>query len=230
MGDEKDTNNGAIPEMVKTENENGVEEVSLELAKAFMKSQGNLAKKCCKRGELSHLYLSTQSSWMDHETLADTTKQRPFKQVLFALAKGLNLLRVFDSGRQLDWKDNQRRDNYRRDDRDDYRPVRRDNYRPDYRDDYRPGRRDDFRPDRRDDYRPECGDNFRPDRRDDYRPDRRDDYRPDRRDDYRPDRRNDYRPDRRNDYRPVICFNFQKNGSCSRGENCRFREHCQKGN
>lgn len=223
MGDEKDTTNTAIPEMVKTENENGVEDVSLELAKAFMKSQGNLAKKCCKRGELSHLYLSTQHTWMDDETLVDTTKQRPFKQVLFALSKGLNLLRVFDNGRQLDWKDNQRRNDYRRDDRDDYRPDRRDNYRPVRRDDYRPVRRDDYRPDSRDGYRP--------DRRDDYRPERRDDdYRPVRRDDYRPERRDDYRQDRRNDYRPVICFNFQKNGSCSRGDKCRFREHCQKGN
>ena len=228
MGDEKDTTNTAIPEMVKTENENGVEDVSLELAKAFMKSQGNLAKKCCKRGELSHLYLSTQHTWMDDETLADTTKQRPFKQVLFALSKGLNLLRVFDNGRQLDWKDNQRRNDYRRDDRDDYRPDRRDDYRPVRRDDYRPDRRDDYRPLRRDDYRQDRRDDYRPDRRDNYRPDRRNEYRPDRCDDYRQDRRNDYRSDNR-DNRPVICFNFQKNGICSRGDKCRFREHGQKG-
>lgn len=224
MGDEKDTIKTSIPEMVTTENENGVEEVSLELAKAFMKSQGNLAKKCCKRGELSHLYLSTQSSWMDPETLADTTKQRPFKQVLFALSKGLNLLRVFDQGRQLDWKDNQHRDNYRRDNRDDYRRDNRDNYRPGRRDDFRQERRDNYRRDYRDDYSPERRGYYRQDRRDDFRPDRRDDYR---RDNFRQDSRDDKR--RNQSDRPVVCFNFQKNGHCPRGEQCRFKEHCQKG-
>ena len=217
MGDEKDIINTSIPEMVKTENENGVEEVSLELAKAFMKSQGNLAKKCSKRGELSHLYLSTQSSWMDPETLADTKKQRPFKQVLFALSKGLNLLRVFDSGRELDWKDNQRRDNYRRDDRDDYRPGRRD--------DFRQERRDNYRRDYRDDYSPEGRGYNRSERRDVFRPERRNDYR---RDNFRQDSRDDRLGNQSN--RPVICFNFQKNGHCPRGDQCRFKEHCQKNN
>lgn len=228
MGDEKNTIITKIPEMVQTENENGVEEVSLELAKAFMKSQGTIARKCSKRGELSHLYLSTQNVWMGQETLADEKKQRPFKQILFALSKGLNLLRVYDSGRLLDWKDNQRR-NYRDDYRqNDYRPDRRDNYRRDNRDNYRRNYRNDYSPERRDDYRHE--------RRNDYSPVRRDDYRHERRDAYRPGHSDNYREERRDNRRgnpaskPVICFNFQNNGSCHRGDKCRFREHCQKDN
>ena len=100
-----------------------------------------------------------------------------------------------DGGR---FRDERRRDeyeDYRRDERRDYRDDRRD-YRDDRRD-YRDDRRD-YRDDRRD-YRDDRRD-YRDDRRDD-RDDRRDyrDYRDDRRD-YRDDRR-DERDDRRDDRR-----------------------------
>merc|ERR1711988_1941263 len=74
-----------------------------------MASQGQLARKCRRRGELSHLYLSTQGAWMSQETQDDISLQRPFKQILFALAHGMKLVRVVDSGRTLLW--NRFRDN-----------------------------------------------------------------------------------------------------------------------
>merc|ERR1711981_534041 len=76
---------------------------------AFMASQGQLARKCRRRGELSHLYLSTQGAWMSQEAQDDISQQRPFKQILFALAHGMKLVRVVDSGRTLLW--NRYRDN-----------------------------------------------------------------------------------------------------------------------
>ena len=108
----------SIPQEVTTDSESGVEEGSLALAKTFMASQGQLARKCRRRGELSHLYLSTQGAWMSQEIQDDINLQRPFKQILFALAHGMKLVRVVDSGRTLLW--NRYRDN-------EGNPIERDN-------------------------------------------------------------------------------------------------------
>ena len=105
-----DTSTGSvrknIPVEVKTDSKSGVEAGALVLANAFLKSVGQLARKCFKRGELSHLYVSTFESWKPSEDPAD---ERPFKQVLFALAHGMKVVRVVDRGRQLLW--NRYRDN-----------------------------------------------------------------------------------------------------------------------
>ena len=109
--------------------ESGVEEQSLELAKLFMAMHGQLARKCFKRGELSQLYISTQASWMPQAVQDDLALQRPFKQILFALAHGLHVVRVVDGGRSLKW--NRYRDNKgeKVEPRDD-RPRRRDDRSP----------------------------------------------------------------------------------------------------
>ena len=97
------------PPEVSTKNESGVEDGALELAKQFMAKMGNLARKCHSRGALSELYLTTQSGWASPEILANESLQRHFKQVLFAIAHGMKLVRVRDQGRSLFW--NRYRDN-----------------------------------------------------------------------------------------------------------------------
>ena len=97
------------PPEVRTDNESGVEDGALELAKQFMTKMGNLARKCTSRGALSELYLTTQSAWASQDVLADESLQRHFKQVLFAIAHGMKLVRVRDQGRSLFW--NRYRDN-----------------------------------------------------------------------------------------------------------------------
>jgi hypothetical protein len=130
-----------IPSEVKPAENNGlprgVEEQALKLARLFMGSQGQLARKCFRRGELSHLYVSTFATWAPEDSKNDQSLQRPFKQILFALAHGMKLVRVVNGGRQLLW--NRYRDNTgaqiesRQEDRrqEDRRPH-------DYRDDRRP--------------------------------------------------------------------------------------------
>jgi hypothetical protein len=99
-----------IPSEVKGDPKNGgVEDGALKLAKAFLKDQGQMARKCHKRGELSHLYISTFKSWASETTQDDESAQRPFKQVLFALAHGMKVVRVVERGRRLLW--NRYRDN-----------------------------------------------------------------------------------------------------------------------
>ena len=97
------------PPEVRTDNASGVEDGALELAKQFMDKMGNLARKCPNRGALSELYLTTQAAWAPQEIQEDPSKQRHFKQVLFALAHGMKLVRVRDQGRTLFW--NRYRDN-----------------------------------------------------------------------------------------------------------------------
>ena len=97
------------PPEVSTKNESGVEDGALRLAKQFMTKMGNLARKCHNRGALSELYLTTLSAWASPEVLANESLQRHFKQVLFAIAHGMKLVRVRDQGRSLFW--NRYRDN-----------------------------------------------------------------------------------------------------------------------
>ena len=49
------------------------------------------------------------ASWADPEVMEDVSQQRHFKQVLFALAHGMRLVRVVGDGRTLLW--NRYRDN-----------------------------------------------------------------------------------------------------------------------
>ena len=130
---------GDIPKEVRpAENSDlprGVEKQALVLARAFMAAQGQLARKCYRRGELSHLYVTTFESWAPEDAKSDQSLQRPFKQILFAIAHGMKLVRVINSGRQLLW--NHYRDNTGAQietsrDQQDRRPS-------DYRDDSRPG-------------------------------------------------------------------------------------------
>ena len=165
------------PPEVRTDNESGVEDGALELAKQFMSKMGNLARKCQSRGALSELYLTTQNAWASPEVLADESLQRHFKQVLFAIAHGMKLVRVRDQGRSLFW--NRYRDdlgNQLVDERAKYtdrhqgrRVDQHQGERRDYRDERRGG--DDRRGDRHggDDRRDDRhgGDQRRDDRRDD---------------------------------------------------------------
>lgn len=114
----------------------GVERQALSLARCFMEAQGQLARKCYRRGELSHLYVSTFSSWAPEDAKNDKSLQRPFKQILFALAHGMKLVRVVNSGRQLLWnryRDNTGKTIERKEESQDGRPR-------EYRDDRRPPR------------------------------------------------------------------------------------------
>ena len=104
-----------VPEWVKATRDDGVEDVSLELASQFYQAHRSLCHRTQKRGELSKLYLSTFKSWASQEVQADRSKQRQFKQVLYAMSRGLGVLRVVDEGRRLLWKANRPRQDDRRD-------------------------------------------------------------------------------------------------------------------
>ena len=109
----KMSHRGDIPSEVNPLENNGlpsgVERQALELGRKFMGAQGQLARKCYRRGELSYLYVSTFSSWAPGDVQCDKSLQRPFKQILFAIAHGMKLVRVVNSGKQLLW--NRYRDN-----------------------------------------------------------------------------------------------------------------------
>ena len=87
--------------------ENGVNSVALDLRAAF----GNRSVSCVflpTRSQLSKLYISTFNSWATDETQKDRSLQRPFSQVLYAMVQSMKILRVFDHGSKLSWRDNRR--------------------------------------------------------------------------------------------------------------------------
>jgi len=92
-----------IPNYVNTNNKNGVEDGSLILAKMFISKMGRIARQCRTRGHLSELYITTIPSWATLDIQNNIDKQRPFKQVLYAMAYGLKLVRVHTRGRRLYW-------------------------------------------------------------------------------------------------------------------------------
>ena len=104
-----------LPPWVNATREDGVEEGSLVLAQAFYNAHRSLCHRTQKRGELSQLYLSTFNSWASEETKTNVSNQRQFKQVLYAMTRGLQVLRVVDQGRRLLWKANRPRLDERRD-------------------------------------------------------------------------------------------------------------------
>ena len=104
-----------VPKEVVADGDNGVETGAFGLAKLFWDAQKRMALKTEKRGELSHLFVSTFASWAPQEVQEDEEKQRPFKQVLFALAHGLKVVRVVNGGKNLLWRDNRHRYDDRRD-------------------------------------------------------------------------------------------------------------------
>ena len=103
------TSSTEVPVEVQVNSENGVDPQALTLATAFMEKVGGLARLTKRRGDLSHLYISTMGSWASPEVLADVSLQRHFKQILFALAHSLNVVKVVEAGRFLRW--NRYRDN-----------------------------------------------------------------------------------------------------------------------
>ena len=92
------------PPEVHTDSDSGVEGKSLEIAKLFMGKLGKLARNCRTRGALSDLFLNPEliGLWASPEFVADQSQQRHFKQVLFAMAHGLKLVRV-QKGHDLIW-------------------------------------------------------------------------------------------------------------------------------
>jgi len=107
-GNTKSADNHVPPE-VTVDSESGVDPQALKLAQAFMEKVGGLARLTRRRGDLSHLYICTMASWADPKVMEDVSQQRHFKQVLFALAHGMRLVRVVGDGRTLLW--NRYRDN-----------------------------------------------------------------------------------------------------------------------
>ena len=180
----------------------------LSLAEAFYLRYKSACHGVTRRPELQRLYDDTFESWVPRDANRSKTD---FSKVLFALARGMKVVRVVDGGRQLVWRVfNNQRDDRRQDERHDQRPDRR----QDERHDQRSERRQDERPERRQDDQRHM-DQRRPQREfipRDERPERRQDdrqmdqRRPQRefiprheRPDQRPDRRQDERPDRRQD-------------------------------
>ena len=88
--------------------ENGVNSVALDLAGRFWKSQRVMCLLTHTRSQLSKLYISTFNSWATDETQKDRSLQRPFSQVLYAMVQSMKILRVFDHGSKLSWRDNRR--------------------------------------------------------------------------------------------------------------------------
>jgi hypothetical protein len=179
----------------------------LRLAEAFYLRYKSACHGVTRRPELQRLYEDTFESWVPKDANRSKTD---FSKVLFALARGMKVVRVVDGGRQLVW----RVFNNQRDERSE-RPDRRQDERPDRRQDHRRPQREFIPRDDRSDQRPERRQDERPERRQDERPDRRQDEhhmdqrrpqrefipRDDRRQDERSDRRQDERSDRRQDER-----------------------------
>ena len=101
-----------VPAPVKSNTDSGVEPRALELAKLFMDCHGEKARGCRSRSQLSKLYVQAVK---DNDGCGfippewdDVNEQRPFAQILFAIAHGMKLVRVM-RGRELVW--NRYRDN-----------------------------------------------------------------------------------------------------------------------
>ena len=93
---------------VPTSNPTGVEAVSLQLATQFMWCMGDLARLCQSRNQLHLLLISTSPSWAP-ELKENRERQRNSSQILFAIAHGMKLVKVF-KGTTLQWnlfRDNQ---------------------------------------------------------------------------------------------------------------------------
>ena len=183
-----------------------VDDDALQSAEAFY----NMFKSAChgitRRQELDTLYNATYLSFCSN------CDQRPeFSKVLFAMARGMKVLKVIRGG-TISWKAFSHQDDQNDNSRDDRRPrfddQRRDDRRPQYdagRDDRRPRfddqRRDERRPQYdagRDDRRPRFDDQRRDDRRPRFDDQRTDDRRP-RFDDQRRDERRPQYHARRDD-------------------------------
>ena len=92
---------------VPTSNPTGVEAVSWQLATQFMWCMGDLARLCQTRNQLHLLLISTSPSWAP-ELKEIRERQRNSSQILFAIAHGMKLVKVF-KGHTLEW--NRFRDN-----------------------------------------------------------------------------------------------------------------------
>ena len=102
----------SVPAAVKTSTDSGVEARALELAKLFMSIHGAKARGCGSRSQLSKLYVQAVNDNQEVRFIPpeweDVKEQRPFAQILFAIAHGMKLVRV-KQGRDLVW--NRYRDN-----------------------------------------------------------------------------------------------------------------------
>lgn len=102
----------SVPAAVKTSTDSGVEARALELAKLFMALHGAKARGCESRFDLSKLYVQAVKDNQEVRFIPpeweDVKEQRPFAQILFAIAHGMKLVRV-KQGRDLVW--NRFRDN-----------------------------------------------------------------------------------------------------------------------
>ena len=81
---------------------------AIRLAKDFMSREGNLARRFSRRRSLQQLYEDTRNVWMS--PVDKTSNSLPeFKNVLYALAHELKVVRVVSGGQVLKW--NRYRDN-----------------------------------------------------------------------------------------------------------------------
>ena len=215
----------------------GVEPVSLELAKAFMKEMGTTARNLRWRKQLSELYLKTRKVWMDPETLADVSLQRVFKQVLYAMVHGMRVLRIVNNGKSIQWNrnvDNLGNELKKREEQHYREPTRynnrhhggrrEENYREPSRYNNRHRREENYREPQRYNNRRHGGrreENYREPQR--YRGGGR---REERREPNFRRYRSDYdRPRRQYQRRPDSekpCFEYEKTGRCRFGVRCRY--------
>ena len=123
----------------------------LRLAEAFYLRYKSACHGVTRRPELQRLYEDTFESWVPKDANRSKTD---FSKVLFALARGMKVVRVVDGGRQLVWRvfNNQRDERSERPDRrqdehhmDQRRPQREFIPRDDRRQDERSDRRQDER-------------------------------------------------------------------------------------
>lgn len=101
MGDLDDRSSSSnAPEMVPADMDNGLESVSVKLAKAFYERYGTSLHGMTKRGQLSQFYIDTYESWCPSDL---SGQPRHFKQILYALVNDGKVVRVVGGGRFLRW-------------------------------------------------------------------------------------------------------------------------------
>lgn len=81
-----------------------VDDGSLVLATLFYSKKKELCQVITQREMLEHLYFYTMVEWATDDIKKDWYKHRQFSQVLYALAKGLKVVNVYNRGKSLYWK------------------------------------------------------------------------------------------------------------------------------
>ena len=81
-----------------------VDDGSLVLATLFYSKKKELCQVITQREMLEHMYFYTMVEWATDDIKKDWYKHRQFSKVLYALAKGLKVVNVYNHGKSLYWK------------------------------------------------------------------------------------------------------------------------------